>query len=300
MEAWYAKSKNPTGKRSLVFTAKNALQPDAPIEIACGQCIGCRLERSRQWAVRCMHEASLHEDNCFLTLTFNNESLAARPNPESLDVTEWQKFMKRLRKKYGSNIRFFHCGEYGELNQRPHYHAILFGFDFPDKELFSISNGNKLYISDSLSKLWPFGYATIGNCTFESCAYVARYIMKKVTGDQSFEHYLQEIDEETGEFTSRKPEYITMSRRPGIGKDWINTHIDDVYPRDYIIVNGKKCRPPKFYDKVLEELKPYDHDFLKYDREQAALGHLDDNTRERLDVREKVKKAQITRLKRDL
>ena len=181
----------------MIFNPKYAYQADQPEKLPCGQCVGCRLERSRQWAIRCMHEAQMHEDNCFITLTFNPESLDDRSNPWSLDVRDFQLFMKRLRKKYGAGIRFYHCGEYGELNKRPHYHACIFGFDFPDKRLWKVTNsGHRLYISESLDELWPFGFCTIGNVTFESAAYVARYIMKKVNGDAAADHY-EWIDEDT-------------------------------------------------------------------------------------------------------
>ena len=117
--------------------------------------------------------------------------------------------MKRFRKHFGSGVRFFHCGEYGELYERPHHHAILFNCDIYDKELLlNAKTGFNLYTSSLLSSLWPFGLHSIGEVSFESCAYVARYIMKKVTGDMSESHY-----------HGRKPEYITMSRRPGY-RDW--------------------------------------------------------------------------------
>lgn len=266
IEAWYSKDVNESGKRSLVFNPNNALERDRPIQIACNQCIGCRLERSRQWALRCMHEAQLYENNCFITLTFNNESLANREFPESLDVRDFQLFMKRLRKRFGDGIRFFHCGEYGEKYHRPHYHACLFNFDFPDKELFKIDNGFRLYVSKELEKLWPYGFCTIGDVTFESAAYVARYITKKVTGDDADNHYLV-VDEETGEVIGkRKPEYITMSRRPGIAKGWFDKFKDDVYPSDKIHVNGKAFRPPKYYDKLFEESNPFEYDEIKEKR----------------------------------
>ena len=141
---------NPsTGKRNIVFSLREALD-DQVIKIPCGQCIGCRLKRSASWAIRCVHEASLHEKNCFITLTFNNEWL---PKDGSLDVRDFQLFMKRLRKKYGEGIRFFHCGEYGEKFRRPHYHACLFNFDFPDREIWSVRRGFELYTSESLAEL---------------------------------------------------------------------------------------------------------------------------------------------------
>ena len=298
--AWFSRDVNPTGKRSLTFSPKYAEQPDDPLEIACGQCVGCRLERSRQWALRCMHEASLHEDNCFLTLTFSPESLATRENPWSLDVRDFQKFMKRLRKHISPRkVRFFHCGEYGEKYARPHYHACLFGYDFPDKELLRIDNGHRLYISDTLNQLWPFGFSTIGSVTFESAAYVARYIMKKITGDSAEDHYTW-IDTETGELHKRAPEYTTMSRRPGIGRDWIEKYKSDVYPKDFVTVNGRAVNPPKFYDRYLLEHDPFLYDEIKEKRVEKGLTYQDNNTPDRLAVREKVKLRQLEKLPRNV
>ena len=135
-----------------------------------------------------MHEAQMHENNCFITLTINPEELEKRKNKWSLDHREFQLFMKRLRKKYGE-VRFYMCGEYGEENKRPHYHACLFGVEFEDKELHRVRRGIPLYKSETLNKLWKLGFCTIGDVTFESAAYVARYIMKKVTGEKAEEHY---------------------------------------------------------------------------------------------------------------
>jgi hypothetical protein len=297
--AWHSKVENESGKRSLVFNQKAALQPDAPIEIACGQCLGCRIDKSRQWAVRCMHEASLYENNCFLTLTFSPESLSKRKYSYSLDVTEFQKFMKRLRKKYGGGIRFFHCGEYGDKYGRPHYHALLFNHDFEDKELFAVRDGYRLYSSESLSRLWPYGFATIGDVTFESAAYVARYVMKKITGEDAEEHY-RIVDPETGEIYQRKPEYITMSRRPGIGKEWFDKFQSDVYPHDYVIVDGRKVKTPRYYDKLYEEKCGIDIDMVKHERNIKAAKRSDDNTRQRLDEREKVHALKMKQLHRGL
>lgn len=279
----------------MVFNRSSALQPDDPIHLPCGQCIGCRLERSRQWAVRCLHEASLYDNNCFITLTYNDKHL---PPDRSLDVSVFQKFMKRLRFKYSDQtIRFFHCGEYGELNGRPHYHACIFNFDFPDKEVWKISNGHRLYVSKSLEELWEFGFSTIGDVTFESAAYVARYIMKKITGDAAEAHY-ERIDPTTGLVTRLKPEYTTMSRRPGIGKGFFDQFSTDFYPHDYVVVNGVKVRPPKYYDGLLELTRPYEFDAIKERREVNSFLHVDNNTPDRLRVREQVKLAQLSQLKR--
>lgn len=300
LTAWYSKEINPSGKRGITFNPRQAEQPDDELELPCGQCIGCRLERSRQWAIRCIHEAQLHEDNCFITLTFNPESLAARENPWSLDKTEFQKFMKRLRKHFNpKKVRFFHCGEYGEKYGRPHYHAILFGVDFADKQLHRVINGHRLYVSETLEKLWPYGYSSIGNVTFESAAYVARYILKKVNGEQAEEHYTV-IDPETGELLPIEPEYTTMSRRPGIAAEWFEKYHTDVYPSDYITVRGVKMRPPKFYDKLNATTRPYEMEDIKNERIEKARQYNENNTPERLAVREQVQKHKLKKLPRNL
>ena len=236
----YRGRRTSSGKSEILFDKSQALKVGSglSIQLPCGQCIGCRLERSRQWAMRCHHEASLYQDNCFITLTYSDEHL---PSDKSLHVEHFQKFMKRLRKRFGEGVRYYHCGEYGEKYMRPHYHACLFNFDFPDKKIWKENNGNRLYVSESLSELWPFGFVTIGDVTFESAAYVARYIMKKVNGDLAESHY-ERVDWETGEVYQLKPEYTTMSRRPGIGSNWFAKFKDDIFPQDYVVINGKKLK----------------------------------------------------------
>ena len=133
LKGYRSRTLNASGKRSIVFNLREGYV-DQPIEVPCGQCIGCRLERSRQWAVRCVHEASLYKNNCFVTLTYSDDKL---PSDGSLHFDHFQKFMKRLRRFYDdSRIRFFHCGEYGEQYSRPHYHCCLFNFDFVDKKFW--------------------------------------------------------------------------------------------------------------------------------------------------------------------
>ena len=142
-----------TGKWPITFDATKG-NPLLPVSIPCGKCVGCLMARSRQWAVRCVLEASLWTKNCFITLTYAPEHL---PENGSLVKEHFTLFMKRLRKKYGEGIRFFQCGEYGSKGDRPHYHACLFNFDFPDKQIWKRSeSGALLYRSSSLEKLWPF------------------------------------------------------------------------------------------------------------------------------------------------
>jgi len=282
--------------KTIVFNPRDGWV-DRPLTIPCGQCVGCRLERSRQWAVRCVHEASLHEDNCFITLTYNNESL---PEDGSLNKKHFQDFMKRLRKKFkNKKIRYYHCGEYGDKNFRPHYHAIIFGLEFDDQKLFTVTNGEKLYTSEILEKLWPFGFSTIGTVTFESAAYVARYVMKKVNGKNAKNHY-ERIDSNTGEIYNLVPEYNTMSRRPGIASKWFDKYKDDVYPSDNIHLREKTFRPPKFYDKMYEHLMPDEMEKIKKQRMINMQKHADDNTADRLAVKEQVKNAQLNKLIRSI
>jgi hypothetical protein len=266
--------------------------------LPCGQCIGCRLKYSQEWAIRLMHEKQMHEDSCFLTLTMSPEYLESRENPWSLDKTEFQRFMKRLRKRYGKKIRYFHCGEYGEKNSRPHYHAIIFGMDFEDKELFKVRDEIRLYTSETLAKLWPYGFVTIGEVTMESCAYVARYVTKKIKGKDAEKHYIR-WDPLTGEGVPIEPEYATMSRKPGIGKTWFEKYKADVYPHDYVVVNKHEIRPPRYYDNLLseEELEK-----IKEKRAKELPEVIDqyDENMDRLWVKEAVKEKRLEILIREL
>lgn len=283
LAAWKSKSLTVNGKRGITFRPDDGFT-DKPLELPCGRCIGCRLERSRQWAVRCMHEAKCWEDNCFITLTYNEENC---PPSGSLVPRHFVLFMKKLRAKYGKGIRFFHCGEYGEKLMRPHHHAILFNFDFPDKKVHSVRDGIRLYRSDILDALWGFGFCSIGEATFESAAYVARYAMKKVYGPDAKDYYEWKV-----------PEYLTMSRRPGIGASWIKKFQGDVYPADEVIVNGHRCKPPRYYDEWMRRysIAPITED-LKRKRKVAAKDN-PDGTGKRLIVREAVKTAAVKFLKR--
>lgn len=271
---------------------------DTMTTVSCGACIGCRIDRSRDWAVRCVHEAQTHRFNSFITLTYSDEHL---PWDESVHVKHFQDFMKRLRKRIRRPVRYFHCGEYGEENLRPHYHGCIFGYDFPDKYLWSKNHrGDQYFRSDELEKLWPFGHSTIGQLNFQTAAYTARYIMKKITGPQAEEHYLTNKCDDDGVLVGRKPEYVTMSLKPGLGFEWFQKYWRDVYPQDIVIVNGKKFRPPRYYDELLERKDPDMLELVVKQREQFADQHQEDYSPRRLADREECKSAQINRLLRPL
>lgn len=278
----------PDGK--VKFVAHGGIH--RPVEVACGQCVGCRLERSRNWAVRCMHESQLHEHNSFVTLTYDDAHL----HSISLEYRDFQLFMKRLRKSKGS-VRFYMCGEYGDDFGRPHFHACLFGCFFADREHFRrMPSGSSIYTSKELSELWPYGFSSIGDVTFESAAYVARYVMKKITGSDSDGHY-EAVDGNTGEIVQRTPEFNRMSLKPGIGADWFLRYNREVYGpelRDYVVVRGVKCKPPRYYDRLLEKYDGLSREELAYRRGLRADSVADDSTPARLLVREAVAKARLS------
>lgn len=208
--------------------------------LPCGQCYQCRLERSRDWACRCILEAQMHKENCFVTLTYDDAHLPSDYGLQKMDLT---KFFKRLRKNTGAKLRYFACGEYGDLYSRPHYHICIFGYRPKDLQLIAQNRGVNLYTSQEILKAWQGrGFVSIGDVTFESAAYVARYVMKKVTGDRAEEHY-----------QGREPEYVVMSRRPGIAATWFEKYSEDVYPNDYLVVRDSiKCKPPRYFDSLYD------------------------------------------------
>lgn len=256
-------------------------------KLPCRQCVGCRLEYSRQWAIRCLDESQMHKANSFITLTNSLDSVSKVGR--SLNLKIFQLFMKRLRKEVSPlRIRFFHCGEYTQ-SFLPHYHSLIFGYDFPDRKYFKLnkSGQNKLYISDQLARLWPYGHHYIGDVTFESAAYVARYVLKKVKTSRDDEERL--IMKDTGEILD--PEYITMSRRPGIGRAWYDRYKSDVYPLGNRVVRGRNMRPPVYYDRLFAVDDPYAFEDLQFMRENSF--DKQDNTELRLSVKEKVTTARL-------
>lgn len=285
VEGYLSRVRNASGKRSVVFSVEEGFI-DKPVSVPCGRCIGCRLEYARQWAVRCMHEASLYERNCFVTLTYEDKYL---PPDGGLCPRDMVLFLKRLRKRYDYPIRYFQCGEYGERLGRPHHHVLLFNHDFADKvALNNVFGERNVWRSKELEELWPFGRSEIGTVTFESAGYVARYSMKKVTGAAAADWYM-----------GRHPEYLTMSRRPGIGYGWLMKFAADVYPDDMLIVNGVRCKPPRFYDEMLAKRFPKLMAELKRKRARAAVDS-PDNTGKRLLDREAVQVSRVKFLPRSL
>jgi len=220
------------------------------IELKCGQCIGCRIDQKAQWALRSLQEASLHLNNSFVTFTYNDGNL---PEGGALHKPDMQAFWKRLRKAiYPQKIRTLYCGEYGGETFRPHYHALVFGYNFPDKKIHRNPGPHAGYTSDLLKDLWPMGYTEVGEFNWESAQYCVGYVTKKMNGPLA-EEKLARVDPDTGETWQVPNEFMHMSNRPGIGRKWIEKYIGDCYPKDFVTQNGRRFKVPKYYDAELEK-----------------------------------------------
>lgn len=304
IDAWQPREHHPGASGKLLFTAPTGMK-HTHLTIPCRRCRGCRLEHSRQWAVRIMHEAAMHQDNSFISLTYDEDHL---PDMGTLVVEDFQNFMKRLRqhlyreaKKTDPNaerpvVRFYHAGEYGDKTKRPHYHAALFGLDFGDKTPWSKRGEHQTWRSETLEKLWPCGQSEIGTLTFESAAYIARYIMKKQNGKNKSRY--EKMNRETGEIIALKSEYSTMSRNKGLGASWLEKFRNEVYPNDEIIINGRTAKPPRFYDLALANENPDLFDKIRAYRREARRPA--EETPDRLAAREKIAEAQANLKRRPL
>lgn len=242
--------------------------------------------------MRCMSERQLHDEAMFLTLTFSDTHL---PAGGSLDHRLFQLFMKRLRKHAKKKISFYMCGEYGPELGRPHFHACVFGFRFADCVRFKKVSTGVLYRSPTLEKLWPLGHSSIGDVTYESAAYVARYVCEKITGDSAVGWY-QRVDPVTGEIHELVPEYNRMSLRPPIGANWMRLFWQDVGADGTMVYQGKEKKIPKYFERMMKSLAQFED--LEYRRELQARLCSSEATDERLAVAETVAKARLSLGKR--
>lgn len=288
LKAWRAKRPGVDGRRGIVFSLASASVTE-PLSVPCGKCIGCKMLIAQAWAMRAMHEAQFHELNCFVTLTYSDRNL---PEGGTLRPTDLVLFMKRLRKFIEPvRISFFACGEYGDIGGRPHYHALLFGMDFLDKTLWKDSSAGKMFLSPTLERLWGHGFTSVGPVTAATAAYVARYVTKKVGKDES----AYECVDKDGVIHKREPEFARMSRRPAIGRKWIEKFASDVYPDDFCVREGKEVGVPRYYDKRLEIENAALFAAVKAERLGAMLSDeaWKDSKPSRLAVREIVAQAKI-------
>lgn len=269
----------------------------ASFELPCGKCVGCRLARAQAWAVRCRHESMLYDRNCFVTLTYDDSNIPAHGSLRYADV---QRFFKRLRKRavgcqVAPNgrrpIRFLCAGEYGTTTLRPHYHALIFNYDFRDD---ARDWGTNTYRSSSLEDLWPYGSSLVGPLTPASAAYTARYCLKKVYSSQDPDAYDSTVDLDSGEVHSRVPEFLQASRRPGIGAWFFEKFTSDFYPHDAVIYDGRPVPIPRFYRDKLRGLSPLlseEVEFARYMRSRVIPAS--ERTPERRAVAETVRMASL-------
>lgn len=205
--------------------------------------------------MRIMHETVIHRASWFVTMTYAPEEL---PEFGSLKPADLAGFFARYREKLrrrGQELRYYACGEYGEATDRPHYHAVMFGPRFLDREEVTRRSGEPVYSSKSLEDAWGLGMIEFTGVNYPAAAYVAGYVRKKVRQKESPEHY-DRVDPHTGEIVVLHPEFARMSRRPAIALRWIEKYWTDVYPRDFVVMNGVERKPPRFYDKWMEENQP--------------------------------------------
>lgn len=263
------------------------------IDLPCGQCIGCRMRRASDWELRVMHEASLHADNCFVTLTYGRDLC---PPDMGLQHRDYQLFMKRVRKRFAMRVRYYMCGEYGPVNLRPHYHACLFGVGFREDRTPAgkSGSGSVFYHSAELEALWGYGRVSVQDLTRETAGYCARYIMKKALGEAANAAYVREGG------VLVKPEYAAMSLKPGIGAGWFDRFHRDVLPRDYVVSAGVRRRVPRYYDVLGRRMDGQMMEDVAYERELSGRAAYLEQTEERLKVREVVHEARVRTLQRNL
>lgn len=289
--------------------------------IPCGQCISCRLNKASDWANRLMLEAKEYQHNYFITLTYNDENLPIKRiyNDDTGEIItgftlkkeDLEKFNHDLRqywmRKYDhTGIRYYECGEYGSLNERPHYHGIIFNLPYlDDLKLYKATpQGNILYTSETLTKIWKKGYVVVGQVTWESANYVARYVLKKHYGKEADEYYISQ---------AKIPEFTTMSRMPGIAYNYYDKNKDIIYKTDEVFIKKENgvvaTKPSKYFDRLLEQEDPEKYKKIKRNRESKNVNLTKiqteelktiDNVQHQREVKERNLQNKIKALKRDL
>ncbi len=287
------------------------------MEVACGSCLGCRVDHRIMWATRIVHESYLHDDhygNSWATLTYRDPDQCSEeqykkghhiPADYSLRPSDVSKFIRALRKQNTDHkIRYFYCGEYGDENQRPHYHVCLFNHSFNDQQLFKDDEGVYTYTSQSLEKVWPYGFSTVGELNFETASYTAGYCFKKITGKRAPDHYLR--CDEHGEAYWLMPEFIRMStgreKPSGLGAKFYEKYKTDIFPSDECPVPGHGIvkQVPRYYTNILRSEDSATMELVSETRNQFITQHAADFTPERLRDKYKCARAKNNRLKRPL
>lgn len=322
-KAWIAGEPTPAGKQKLLFKRPPGGDYEGNLKVPCGKCPSCKLSHAASWAIRGEHEWQTSKLGQFITLTYNDENL---PEGSNLQPEHTKEFIKKLRRKLqrrvycigykpgkysdkkgkerrykkhkdyvDSPIKYLIAGEYGPNGtHRPHYHIILFGYEFTDLSYKKTTKtGSIIYTSKSLEKLWNKGYSSIGEINFNTISYVARYTTSKATNTQEGPDGKYHYIKSTGEL--RTPEFFRMSR--GIGFDWFKKYRTDTHKSYLRNHQGTKFPVPRYYDKKLEEIDPTRMESIKEKRRESAREYaLTEGTPERLLARETEKQFQLTKL----
>lgn len=286
--AYVGKGTSAKGKRLLFFKPSPKKVIIDVLKIPCGRCDGCHFDRCKQWSIRCEAESKSYADNCFVTLTYDDAHL---PKGGTLVFKHLQDFFRSVRRA-GYKFRYFACGEYGERLSRPHYHVCFFGFSFPDRILWSVRRGRSVFKSALLESKWKFGLSEIMDFTPGAAAYVAGYCFKKVGGFLKFFYYTDVI-----------PEFVTMSRMPGLGSDFFKKYASDLYPHDkFVSADGSISKVPRFFDNLFEQEHPVLWSRIRDKRiADPVTGELrPEFTQDELDVRAELFRRKFKRQRRHL
>jgi len=233
-----------------------------------------------------MHEAQARRNSWFLTLTYDDGNL---PENATLSPDDLQGFHKTLRKIFPPrSLSYYSCGEYGETTARPHYHSVLSGPAFLDRDYLTHRSGAPVFLSETISRAWPHGLHELTAVTYPAAAYVAGYVRKKVRQRDDPDHYTR-VDPETGELVQLQMEFARMSLRPAIGRLWIEQYWQDVYPRDFVVMDGIPMKPPRYYDKYMEDHHPEVFEEVRHQRWLDAENIGDD----KLIMKEKIHRARV-------
>ncbi len=297
---------------ALVFNKNNT---HSKMEVACGQCLGCRVDHRLMWSIRIVHEASMHvsdHGNSWATLTYRDASACTErqyknghfiPPDYSLQPSHVSDFIRSLRRgNKDHKIRYFYCGEYGDENQRPHYHICIFNHEFTDETLWKDDEGLYTYTSAELQKHWPWGFTTVAPLNLRNASYTAGYALKKITGQRANDHYLR--CNEHGEAYWLLPEYIRMStgrgKPSGLGAKFYAKYESDIFPSDTSPIpgHGQSELVPRYYQNILAEQNASMLENIKELRQEFIQKHADDFTPERLRdkyICAQAKESQLTR-----
>jgi hypothetical protein len=278
--------------KAFVFSPQKSYAGAKAIYFPCGKCDGCLKVKADAWGVRAVHELQMHQGiGCFLTLTYDEDHL---PRDGALEPEELKLFLLRVTRHTGKRAVYICCGEYGDAGKRPHYHAILFGVDFSaDRYLWQrTDSGSLIYRSPTLERLWPYGFSSIGEANAASAAYLARYTMKSAAAKEA-----AKFDRKTGE-VRLVPQFFRVSN--GIGRRWFDKFSSDVFPCDFVVLDGRKVAVPPYYKVLLRARDQKANLRIDAKRKAAARLHAADKTDSRLAEREEVARLRSKRLVRSV